>query len=231
MKLGIFTDAHYSSASVTCTNRYNSKSLDKIKKAYEYFKAENAELVICLGDLTDTEKSHEKEVENLAEIAEVIKASGIKTICVMGNHDGFCYTLDEFYGILGGCKPEKLCVDGKNLVFIDACHFQNGRHYEPGDSDWTDTFYPYVSELESYLESISGDTYVFLHQNIDEDIREDHRVKNASEIREILKKSGKVKCVFQGHYHPGYKSLKNGVEYVTFPAMCSEENGWYITEL
>ena len=36
MKLGIFTDSHYSSATVSCTVRYNSKSLTKIKKATKY---------------------------------------------------------------------------------------------------------------------------------------------------------------------------------------------------
>lgn len=231
MKLGIFTDAHYSSASVTCTNRYNSKSLDKIKKAYEYFKAENAELVICLGDLTDTEKSHEKEVENLAEIAEVIKASGIKTICVMGNHDGFCYTLDEFYGILGGCKPEKLCVDGKNLAFVDACYFKNGRHYEPGDSDWEDTFYPFEKELEESLSKLDGDIYVFMHQNVDANIPENHRLYNAKALCDVFEKNGRVKAVFQGHYHPGFESENNGVKYVTLPAMCSLDEGWFVTEL
>ena len=33
MKLGIFTDSHYSSQEVTCGNRYNSRSLEKIRKA------------------------------------------------------------------------------------------------------------------------------------------------------------------------------------------------------
>ena len=70
-----------------------------------------------------------------------------------------------------------------------------------------------------------------MHQNVDDQIDISHRIFNWEEVCEIIENSGKVKTVFQGHYHPGYKSLKNGVEYVTFPAMCSEENGWYITEL
>ena len=35
MKIGIFTDSHFSSAEVTCGNRYNSRSLEKIRRADE----------------------------------------------------------------------------------------------------------------------------------------------------------------------------------------------------
>ena len=73
MKLGIFTDSHYSSQEITCGNRYNSRSLEKIKQAYCYFEEEKCDLVICLGDLTDKESTHEKEVENLSKIAQLIR--------------------------------------------------------------------------------------------------------------------------------------------------------------
>ena len=68
MKMGLFTDSHYSSAEMTCGNRYNSKSLYKIKKAFEYFQNEKCDLVVCLGDLIDKEDDHKKEVKNLKEI-------------------------------------------------------------------------------------------------------------------------------------------------------------------
>jgi hypothetical protein len=70
MKLGIFTDSHYSSHTITGLNkrRRNSQSLKKIKEAYDFFAAENCDLVICLGDLIDKEDSHQKEIDNLKEI-------------------------------------------------------------------------------------------------------------------------------------------------------------------
>lgn len=231
MKIGIFTDSHYSSQEITCGDRYNSRSLDKIRKAYACFEEQSCELVIILGDITDKEENHEKELANLKEISSVISDSGIKTVCVMGNHDGFAYDEDEFYGVLEGCKPQNMTVSGVNLVFIDACHRSDGKHYTPGDSDWTDTFYPYTEELAKYLRTVKGDTYVFMHQNIDENIREDHRVHNASEIREILERSGKVRGVYQGHYHYGHMSLINGIEYVTLRAMCCFEDVYMIVDV
>ena len=112
MKIGIFTDAHYSSQEITCGKRYNSRSLGKISEAFSFFQKEECGLVICLGDLVDTEDSHGKEVEHLEEIARVIQQSGIPTACVMGNHDAFLFTVEEFYGILGNCKPVNRHVDG-----------------------------------------------------------------------------------------------------------------------
>ena len=231
MKLGIFTDSHYSSAEVTCGNRYNSKSLEKIKSAYSYFEEQNCDLVICLGDLTDVESTHEKETENLRAIAKVMNQSPLKTLCLMGNHDGFAYTVKEFYGILESEQPDVHLLDGKTLIFLDACYFKNGLHYQPGDSGWTDTFYPHVEKLKSLLDGATGEVYIFLHQNIDPEIHESHRLFNAEEINKLILESGKVKAVFQGHYHPGAENVYGGVKYTAFPAMCQNEDACFVLEI
>ena len=231
MKIGIFTDSHYSSQKLTCGNRYNSQSLNKIKDAYKFFKQEKCDLVISLGDLIDREISHEKEVENLKEVANVINNSNIRNICLMGNHDAFAFTENEFYEILNDCKPTDVYEEGKHLLFLDACYFKNGKHYAPGDSDWTDTFLPNIKELEQKLSTCCENVYIFLHQNLDTDIRRDHCVYNAKEINDILKTSQKVKTVFQGHYHRGNKSVHNGITYITFPAMCENEKAYFIEEI
>ncbi|MBQ7046029.1 MAG: metallophosphoesterase [Clostridia bacterium] len=231
MKLGIFTDSHYSSQKVTCGNRYNSKSLEKIKAAYEFFESQKCDLVVCLGDLIDKEASHEKEVENLKNVAKIINNSSLKTICLMGNHDAFAFTEAEFYEILGNCKPKNVNADDKALLFLDACYFKNGNHYLPGDTDWTDTFYPHIQDLKIQLEKATGDVYIFVHQNLDPTIREDHRVYNSAEINTLLLNSGKVKTVFQGHYHTGNKCIYNDISYLTFPALCENENAYFIEEI
>ncbi len=231
MKLGFFTDSHYSSAEITCGKRYNSKSLEKIKSAYALFEKEKCDLVVCLGDLTDKENSREKETENLKEIARVIGNSTIRTVCLMGNHDAFTFTKDQFYSILGNSCPSVEIIGEKTLIFLDACHFSNGNHYAPGDTDWRDTYLPDVSTLKTRLANARGDVYVFMHQNIDPNIPEDHRLSNDAEVREILKASGKVKAVFGGHYHPGKESVLDGIEYLTFPAMCENDDAFFIKSI
>ena len=41
----------------------------------------------------------------------------------------------------------------------------------------------------------------------------------------IVRESGAVKAVYQGHFHPGCRSEYDGVSYITLPAMCEGEGG------
>lgn len=231
MKIGLFTDSHYSSAELTCGVRRNNQSLRKIKEAMRFFLDEKCDLVIILGDVTDTEPSREMEEANLREIANVLDASGMNIICMMGNHDAFVLTPDDFYGILGEkYRPESISREGVNLLFLDACYFKTGVHYMPGDQDWTDTYYPHVDALRDELARCKGPVYVFMHQNIDPQISEDHCLYNAAQLRDTLEQSGKVKAVYQGHYHWGHHLVHNGIEYVTLAAMCQNENAWRVLD-
>lgn len=231
MKIGLFSDPHYSTQEVTCGCRYNSRSLDKMRQAYQTFAAAGCDLILCLGDLTDIEKDHRQEIANLQAAAAIIHSVSIPTVCLMGNHDAFAFTPEEFYDLLGGCKPTDRTAQGKSLLFLDTCHFRSGRHYAPGDTDWTDTCLPDPAALEAALAAATGEVYVFLHQNIDPGIPADHRLSNDSEVRRILAQSGKVKAVYQGHYHPGHQSRLGDIDYVTLPAMCEQERAYYIVEV
>lgn len=231
MKIGIFADPHYSSAALTCGKRYNSRSLDKIKDAYAQFEREGCDLAVCLGDLIDTEATREQEIANLREIAAVMQAASMPTVCLMGNHDAFTLTEGEFYGALGIPAPRDLTMDGRHLFFLDACYFRDGRHYAPGDSDWTDTDYPHTAALRAALAAVEGDAHIFIHQNISPAAEARHRLASAEEIHAILRDSGKVKTVFEGHYHHGAHTVWDGVEYRTLPAMCEGEDRFFIFEI
>ena len=231
VKIGIFTDSHYSGKALTCGRRFNNQSLRKIGEAYRFFEESGCDAVISLGDLIDTEDTVEKEIENLAAIAAVIKKSPLRTFALMGNHDAFVLTPERFYSVLGTQPPRSTEIDGKHLVFLDACYFKSGVHYAPGDSDWKDTYYPFSAALGEALSVLSAPVYIFLHQNIDPVIREDHRLANGDEIFRIIEESGNVRAVFQGHYHPGQESVHNGVRYITLPAMCESEAAYWVFEL
>ena len=232
MKLGIFTDPHYSSAELTCGRRYNSRSLAKIEAALARFAAEKCDLVVCLGDLIDREPTHEAEAANLAALARVFDTAGLPAAVVRGNHDAFSLSKEDFYRILGSSRyPADRVFEDKTLIFLDACHFASGRSYAPGDTDWTDTFLPDTDGLRARLSAVPGEAIVLMHQNIDPNIRADHSLKNAAEVREILEQSGKVRLVLQGHYHPGTENTHNGILYRAFPAMCERDDAVFILEV
>jgi len=231
MKLGIFTDSHYSSHEVTCYNRYNSQSLRKIQEAYKYFKEQKCDLIICLGDLIDHEDTEEMVISRVSEIAPIVRECSIPTVCLLGNHDAYSIDENKFYSILGLEAPCDMECDGRLLVFMDNNYFASGEHYSVGKCLWTDTFYPFEQELKAKISAFDGDVYLFMHQNIDPAAEYRHRLHNADSLFEFINGCGKVKAVFQGHYHPGCRSEHNGVKYITLPAMCENEGAYFIFDI
>ncbi|MBO4501467.1 MAG: metallophosphoesterase [Clostridia bacterium] len=231
MRIGLYADPHYAQREMSGDKRYNRLSLKKIKECYGAFAGAGAELAVCLGDLVDNEPNHETEVLDLTQVADIILGSNIPTVCVMGNHDAFSFTAEEYYSILRGCEPKDIHALGLDLLFLDSCFFKSGIRYAPGDRDWRDTFLPHPEALEEALKRCTGDVYIFMHQNLDPEVTEVHRLFNAREVMDILEKSGKVKAVYQGHYHPGHRTVYNGIEYISLPAMCEKENAYEIIDI
>ncbi|MBQ7378060.1 MAG: metallophosphoesterase [Clostridia bacterium] len=231
MKLGIFTDAHYSSAPLTCSRRYNNQSLRKIREAYDYYASEDCDLIVCLGDLTDTETTAKQEISNLADIAAIMHSIPIPTVCLMGNHDTYAFEREKFYEILGRSPVSELHLHGRRLLFLDACYSRDGRPYTPGKVDWKDTFFPLEADLRTMLADSAEDTYIFVHQNIDPAIDPSHKIHNADALFSMIGDSGCVKTVFQGHYHPGHRAQYGSVDYVTLPAMCENEFAYWIFDI
>ena len=228
MKIGVFADAHYSSQELTCGKRRNSASLGKLKEGCAFFAAQGCGLCVSLGDLIDKNGSRAEDVRRLEEVRDVIASSGIETLCVMGNHDAFTFTREEYYGILGGCEPADRTADGLRLVFADTCYFKSGARYTSAGGDWTDCFLPGEGAFLSSLAAGDMPAAVFLHHNIDPAVPANHRLCNADALFEGIRRSGKVKTVFQGHYHPGMRSRYGDVSYVTLPAVCENKNAFFV---
>lgn len=232
MKIGLFSDPHYSSHELTGGNRRNNLSLGKMRAALRYFEAQGCDRVICLGDLTDGETTKEKEIANMGEIAALFAACPLPITVVMGNHDAYVFTADEFYSLLGGCRPVDIHEKGLHLLFLDTNYTAEGVRYTPHGFHWDDVSLPDPDGLRRTLAACDGDVYLFMHQNIDPAIAAaDHRLANADAVCAILEESGKVKAVYQGHYHWGNRSQRGGVEYITLPAMAVYDDTCMIIEV
>lgn len=228
MKIGLFTDSHYSSMEVSCRTRRPSLSYGKIREAMEHFRG--VDMVICLGDLIDHCEKPADNKRHLSEIAEMIRSYGIPFYSLMGNHDCDVFTPEEFDALGGGRPPFSIC-DGKTaLIFLDANYTLDGLHYAVGKVDWTQCLIPQdqMERLSMVLDDPQTErAYVFVHQNLDPDVQYQHIISNAGEIRRMLKQSGKTVKVIQGHYHPGHQNEIDGIEYRTLPAMCEGEGNHF----
>lgn len=235
MKLGLFTDPHTCTKDVTCGTRRPSLSYGKIKEAMEAFRDADVDYVICLGDLVDECETMEENIAAITELSAMIRSFGIPFECVMGNHDYQNFTQKEFRKYSGLGSAGMIRCGTKTLCFLDANYADNGKIYKRNEIDWTNAYVPadQVRGLREVLaQPETEEAYIFLHQNLDPDVERHHIVRNAEEVRAVIRESGKVKAVFQGHYHPGHEAVIDGIPYHTLPAMCEGvENRFMIAEI
>lgn len=222
MKIGLFTDTHY--CNIECIgNRRPSLSLKKIEISMDAFKNENVDMVLCLGDLVDCPEGYtgEKTLCDLRKALSLIRSYKIPFYMVPGNHDYIGLKGDDFER--EGIKIPPYVVENDELrfIFLDANYRSSMKRYDVVGVEWTDSNLP--SEQVEFLKSslkTEKKCVVLVHENLDPTLHETHIIKNAKEIREIIKNSGSVKMVIQGHFHGGNEIMLDNIPYLTVPAMC-----------
>jgi predicted phosphodiesterase len=239
LKFGWVTDIHYA-ARENNGNRYYSESIQKLREAVDLFNSQKLDLVIETGDFKDQDEPpvREKTLQYLKDIEnEFAKYKGDR-FHVFGNHDADSISKEDFMniventGIDGSGTFYSFEKNGFKCVVLDACFRPDGKPYDKGNFDWTDTIIPdfELQWLRKELESCSSPVLVFVHQQLDGSGDGAHYVNNSKEVREVLEASGKVLAVFQGHYHEGGYNKINNIHYITGKAMIEgsgEENNSY----
>lgn len=226
MKIGIFTDPHYSLQEKRGGNRRPALSWEKLAVAMEDFLNEKVDFCICLGDLVDDADRSEPAEARLVRLVEKARSYGIPLYFLGGNHDFESFTPEEFAKKTASPRPPfRLDTPTHRFLFLDANYRSDFRHFSQAGVEWTDSNLPPLQTefLKKELASSEKPAVICLHENLDPRIPEDHRIKNAAEVRCILEESGRVALVLQGHYHKGADHTVNGIRYFTPGAMCVEE--------
>ncbi|HAN20507.1 MAG: hypothetical protein A2Y15_00025 [Clostridiales bacterium GWF2_36_10] len=231
MKIGLFTDSHYCTKEIKCNTRRPLLSYSKLDEAINVFKVNNVELIICLGDLIDTD-DEENDIGNLIEISSLLNKSGIECLCCMGNHDAFLFDKSSFEKFTGlKTAPLSVVKNGKRLILLDANYDSSQLKYSREKTDWIDSNIPdyEVEWLKSTLsDCLEKEIFIYVHQNLDPAVESHHIIKNAAEIREILANDGRVRAVYQGHFHHGGENTIDNIKYVTLKAMCEGTENYFM---
>ena len=234
LRFGIATDPHYSDRKSAGT-RFYRESLAKMREFVDCMNSEKGDFIVELGDLKDMDKtgSENTAMDYLLKIEREFKRFSGPSYHVLGNHDMDCISKGQFLANVQntGIPPEKsfysFSCSGLNFIVLDANFRSDGAHYDRGNFDWTDSNIPIheLDWLKKTLNSSKEPSIIFVHQQLDGG--GDHCIKNASEVREILKSNRKTAVVFQGHNHAGAHSIIDGIHYYTLKAMVEgsgEEN-------
>jgi len=236
-RFGIVTDCHYADAD-TRNGRYYRQSLDKLAECVELMNDEKIDFLIELGDFKDENKKpvEEKTLAHLRAIEKAFQKFAGPTYHVLGNHDMDSISKAQFLANVEntGIDPAKTYYSfdsrGVHFVVLDANYRKDGVDYDHGNFNWTDANIPpqQLSWLTEDLAGARGPVIVFVHQLLAE--AASHSIKNAEEVRSILKSSDKVAAVFQGHKHDGGYSQIEGIHYYALKAVvegASQENNAY----
>ncbi|WP_197441787.1 metallophosphoesterase family protein [Thalassoglobus polymorphus] len=235
LRVGLVTDMHYADKSPRGSRHYR-ESLDKLSEAGAEFQKQPLDFLVELGDIIDAADSVETELSYLKTINKEFSQIAKDRHYVLGNHCVDTLTKEEF---LGSVEQEKSYYSfdkgGYHFIVLDSCFRSDGTPYQRKNFKWTDPNVP-KEELEwlaADLKQTRNRVIVFAHQRLD--VSDNHGVKNAPEVRQLLEESGKVDLVFQGHSHKNDHKEIGGIHYCTLVAMVEgsgeENSGYSVLEL
>lgn len=219
LRVGLVTDLHYADKAPMRSRHYR-ETLAKLAEAAQQFERDAPNCVVELGDLIDAADSVVTERRWLDRINREFSALAPDRHYVLGNHCVDTLTKDEF---LAGVGQERsyYSFDRANLHFVvlDACFRGDGQPYGRRNSTWTDANIPRaeVEWLQADLTATDRPVVVFAHQRLD--VSNQYGVRNASEVRRALERSGRVVAVLQGHSHQNDYREIGGIHYATLVAM------------
>jgi alkaline phosphatase len=235
LRIGLITDLHHADKPAA-GSRFYRETIPKLNSAAEEFQKTGLDFIVELGDLIDAADSVETELNYLRTINHEFSELCSYRHYVLGNHCVDTLTKTEFLQEVGQ-KESYYCFDraGFHFVVLDSCFRNDGVPYGRKNSKWNDANIP-PAELEWLREDLKSTklpTIVFAHQRLD--VATDHGVKNCVEVRSILKDSGHVLAVFQGHSHQNDLNDIDGIHYCTLVAMVEgsglENSGASVLEL
>jgi len=229
IRVGFVSDVHYARRPPDDT-RYYADSLLKLRSVVDVFNESDLDFIVELGDFKHMGKvpDRDKTLSFLDETEAVFKTFRGPLYHVLGNHDMDCISKADFLshtensGEAAGKARYSFFCKGIKFIALDANFNENGSPYDRGNFDWTKCIVP-EEELRWLRNELDGaeKAVVFVHQMLDSFAmkEKEYFVINSDEVRNILEEKGNVLAVFQGHYHPGFISVRKGIQYFTIPGL------------
>jgi len=211
LKVGLLSDLHYDGG---------VQALNRLYESVAALNRGGVELLVVLGDLVDS--SNEMNAKRLLREVSALCDSFNGIIHFMpGNHDLDHLSKAQFYNALGcaGDAPTgRFQQDGVAFICIDGNFSPDGTEYDGGNFDWKEACVPdeQLAWLGSQLAAAEAPVVLFSHQRID--IPSDFSIQNHAAVRDVIRLSGKVKAVFQGHQHGDDLRQIDGTAYYTLSA-------------
>jgi alkaline phosphatase len=231
LRIGIFTDLHAHDTDSPAEEKVMTNYARRLGACIEAMNTWPADLVIELGDFVNgrfvlgAEMGEADRILGILDDAESIYAQfNGSRYYVLGNHDMYDLSKEEFLEHTDATASYLTFDAGAyHIVILDAQYNKAGEdlahigwvvqgNIPQHELDW----------LREDLASAQKPTIVCIHQPLDVDfalLAGGPEIANNKEVQAVLRDSGVVIAVFQGHSHQNAYNLIDGIHYVTFQAL------------
>ena len=211
LKIGLLNDLHYDGG---------AQALNRLYESVAALNRGGTELLVVMGDLIDS-SSETNAARLLREVSALCDSFQGAVRYMPGNHDLDYLSKAQFYNTLGcaGDMPTfGLRQGGVGFIGLDGNFSPDGTEYDCGNFDWKSSFMPgeQLAWLGDKLDAAEAPVVLFSHQRID--VPGEFSVQNHAAVREVIRRSGKVTAVFQGHQHADDLQQIDGTTYYTLGA-------------
>jgi alkaline phosphatase len=223
ISFGIVTDLHYADKP-KAGSRYYRDSIAKLEQCVTTLNKHELAFTVQIGDFIDKAPDRQTELSYLKTIRKTFDEYKGEKYFVLGNHDLATLSKSEFLDNCGATIQKSFYSFDKagfHFVVLDANFLKDGRPYDSGNYNWTDTWI-HAAQREwlaaDLKKAADRPTIVFVHQNL-HDEKNAHGIKNAPLTRRVLEEAENVIAVFQGHDHRGAYKRINGIHYFVLKAL------------
>ena len=211
LRIGLLNDLHYDGG---------VEALNRLYEAVARITQGDIGLLVLLGDLIES-SSETNALRLLREVSALCDSFHGTTRYMPGNHDLDYLTKAQFYNALGCAGDEstgRFRQEGIDFICIDGNFSPDGTEYAGGNFNWEEACVPdeQLAWLQKQLAAAKEPVVLFSHQRID--VPGKFSVQNHAAVRDVIRQSGKVKAVFQGHQHADDLQQFDGTAYYTLGA-------------
>ena len=228
LRVGLITDIHHGPDMDTMLGTYSSDLMDKfVAEMSGRFKPD---LIVDAGDrINDVDAA--EDMERIGRVQARLETIRVPVLSVYGNHDMKNVGPTDQRRLRGKRGDyESLDIGGFHIVLLNS---QDPSIDGLGGTISDDQ----VVWLDHDLRASKGPVLVFCHHPIDEQHLRPHwyfskhpeyaLAVNRDRVREVLRRSGRVRAVFNGHMHWNHTGVMDGIPYVTVASLvcCGLTNG------
>ncbi len=255
VKLGIITDAHYSTKG-NSAGRYYSASKGKISEAVQAFNNAGVEMAISLGDLVDNEYTDYSDIQ--VELARL----SMPMYKILGNHDFITPYSEEQQAaalkVLGiSNRYFSVVQNGVRLIFLDSSDIAMYSHplESKGYREAEDIFKELKDDLAPNARSYNGAIGPKQMEWLENELKEAQSLSqnvvclthiplalpatgnkytlwNDEDVIDLLTEYTCVKAVIGGHHHEGGYRLTGNIHHITLKGMVQgEENSYSVVHI